>query len=355
MSARHSYVGGIIGYYNVQTTTRSYIRRCYNTGNVTSTENSYVGGIGYTAYSMTIEDCYNAGRIEGNDYISGIGHSLGNSTYHNYITNCYNIGTIVARSAGADIGGISTSNDYSYIYNCFNIGALVGGGSNYTGGISSRNSNGYIYNSYWGGYCTTTNAHGPNNTGTMSNVSRIETISQDAKTEEWYSSSIWNSSYPWDFSTVWTINESKNDGYPILREKGILSYDPNYGTYNSTTGITFVSYDRDNTISLPIPTRTAYNFDGWMPTDEVDNWVETLYYLNGTSITGLHGTVTLQAQWTPIRYTITFDPNGGSVNNYTGTTYRYYDIEGEYIYHHRYSEDKKEHYSTRSSRNRQDV
>lgn len=80
-----------------------------------------------------------------------------------------------------------------------------------------------------------------------------------------------------------------------------------YGTpiadYNINSGV----------ISLPVPYRTGYTFDGW--------------YLNNTfegspvetKIAGITGNIEYFAKWTAKTYTITFKPNGGEGNEYTQT------------------------------------
>ena len=79
--------------------------------------------------------------------------------------------------------------------------------------------------------------------------------------------------------------------------------------------------------TLANPTRRGYSFDGW--------------YLNGTKITGINtsavsfssvdalytalnsrttGNITIEARWTPLTYTISYNANGGSGSMSSHTT-----------------------------------
>lgn len=59
---------------------------------------------------------------------------------------------------------------------------------------------------------------------------------------------------------------------------------------------------------LPVPVRSGYEFGGWKD-------AEGNYYVNGTIWDGPYGNLTLNAQWLPIQYNITYDLNGGTNNN----------------------------------------
>ena len=86
-----------------------------------------------------------------------------------------------------------------------------------------------------------------------------------------------------------------------------VTFEANGGTVSPTTkSVTYDSTYGD----LPTPTRTGYSFTGWT--------------LNGTKITSTTqvktaSNHTLVAQWQAISYTLTFDPNEGSVSPTTKT------------------------------------
>ena len=57
---------------------------------------------------------------------------------------------------------------------------------------------------------------------------------------------------------------------------------------------------------LPTPTRNGYDFNGWKVTAAAGNWVANATFAAGTAVTGKWGSPTLQAQWTPKKFTITY-------------------------------------------------
>ena len=66
--------------------------------------------------------------------------------------------------------------------------------------------------------------------------------------------------------------------------------------------------------TLPSPSRTGYSFDGWFTAASGGNAVSAT-----TTVQNAH---TIYAHWTALKYTVTFNPNGGSVStNSTQVTY----------------------------------
>lgn len=66
------------------------IENCYVSGNITTTENNYVGGIaGYNFYNGKISNCYNTANVTGNGIIGKSGNQ-GNCS----CVNCYNVGAV---------------------------------------------------------------------------------------------------------------------------------------------------------------------------------------------------------------------------------------------------------------------
>ena len=84
--------------------------------------------------------------------------------------------------------------------------------------------------------------------------------------------------------------------------------------YNNGSANTTATYNIEQAITLPSPTKTGYTFAGWKVTTAGGNWKTTDSVYKGTVAAGKYGNVTLTAQWTANVYTITFLPNGGSVN-----------------------------------------
>ena len=75
-------------------------------------------------------------------------------------------------------------------------------------------------------------------------------------------------------------------------------------TYNITTNVTLSA----------APTRAGYTFKGWKLASAVNNWSATTYSASQNIGTGKYGNITLVAQWTANRYTLTYNPNGGAIN-----------------------------------------
>ncbi len=75
-----------------------------------------------------------------------------------------------------------------------------------------------------------------------------------------------------------------------------------------------ISYNitNENSDVLPTPEKTGYDFAGWLVTAADGNWADGETYPAGTSLTGKYGTVTLTAQWTPKKYTITWVTGNGT-------------------------------------------
>lgn len=72
-------------------------------------------------------------------------------------------------------------------------------------------------------------------------------------------------------------------------------------------------------------TRTGYTFAGW---NSQANGSGTSY---SSSYTG-QSDITLYAQWTPINYTLTINPNGGSYNSSTSNTTATVAYQGTYSF-----------------------
>ena len=133
----NQYVGGICGYINGS----AQITNCYNEATIYSNYNgeSNIGGIcGYMSNSSTvIENCHNAGYVDGRGYVVG-----GICGYQNNgkITNCYNTAKIYAYSQNntgyySEVGGITgLIQNTASIENCYNTG-IVETPAQYAGGI----------------------------------------------------------------------------------------------------------------------------------------------------------------------------------------------------------------------------
>ena len=88
-----------------------------------------------------------------------------------------------------------------------------------------------------------------------------------------------------------------------------VTLNPNGGSVSSTTkGITYdAAYG-----TMPTPTRTGYTFAGWWTAKNTGGKQVT-----GSTVCKASGNFTLYARWTPKTYTVTLNPNGGSVSSTT--------------------------------------
>lgn len=86
-----------------------------------------------------------------------------------------------------------------------------------------------------------------------------------------------------------------------------LSYNANGGTgAPSSSTVTNTSSTYSMTVSSTVPTKTGYTFAGW-------SYNGTIYWGGDTIPVGTNATVTLFAHWTPNIYTLTVNPNGGTM------------------------------------------
>ena len=96
-----------------------------------------------------------------------------------------------------------------------------------------------------------------------------------------------------------------------------ITFDANGGNCTTQTATTVSSNGSQVLTSLPEAVRDNYNFDGWFTTASGGDKITTAYAFSSD--------MTVYAHWTyipptPRTYTITFDPNGGSVSPKSKTT-----------------------------------
>ena len=87
-----------------------------------------------------------------------------------------------------------------------------------------------------------------------------------------------------------------------------IPYKVSTGSKDSNGYLTYA----ENTVALPSPTRTGYTFSGWVRSGGSSSLKGSVK----SSVIGVNSdgeNITLTAQWTANKYTVTFDANGGSV------------------------------------------
>ena len=110
-------------------------------------------------------------------------------------------------------------------------------------------------------------------------------------------------------------------------------------TFNFFGGMqTEMNYNIESNYTLPSSTRTGYIFGGWKPQTSEGNWDMERTYNVGTNVNGKYGSVTLDALWTPVDYTITFDLNYFNDPSLNSSEQKTFNIEstdtiGEPVYH----------------------
>ena len=291
------YVGGVVGYNYSSTVSNSY-----NTGSVTGS-GSYVGGIvGYNYSSSTVSNSYNTGTVTGSSSVGGVvGRNYSSST----VTNSYNIGSVTG-SSGYVGGVVGYSYSSSTVSNSYNTGSVTGVSG--VGGVVGGNNSSTVSYCYYGGGCASS-VGGINSADVDGQAEYLGTITTDAKTSSWYTSTSgnWNSEYPWDFTYVWALDSSVNDGYPHFKEITV-TYHSNFGDDETIEKAYYAS--SVDILSSDTFTREHYEIASW----------NTNQTGTGTSYTPgetyqIATDINLYAQWQGVLYNITLNHGNGNTNN----------------------------------------
>ena len=202
-----NYVGGVIG-ANYGT-----LENCYNAGMVNG--NSFSGGvIGSSSWGTTVENCYNNGAISGNYAVGGVAGS--GST----VVNCHNNGAISGNKAvGGVVGSVTTAK------NSFNAGAVKG--NNEIGGIAG-DASGIVECCYnigtvsggsgaggvaGGNWPTVTNSYYYIACGSNLNAYGVALTEEQMRAAESY--------VGFDFKNIWEIDPG-NERYPYPTLTGVV-------------------------------------------------------------------------------------------------------------------------------------
>jgi len=224
-----SKVGGLVGENSKDGT----INNSYATGNIACIGSgllceAYVGGLvggnkGAISYSYATANIGNGKENE----IGAKGGLVGGND--GTISNSYATGSVTG--PGVYVGGLVGQNFHGIISNSYATGNVTGMSG--VGGLVGANDGGTISNSYATGNVTKTGSGSGDNFGGL--VGRIEgtggTISNSyfdkqtsGQTGDGYGEGkttaemkIQNTFVDWDFVSVWEINPTKNNGYPILQ------------------------------------------------------------------------------------------------------------------------------------------
>jgi uncharacterized repeat protein (TIGR02543 family) len=303
------YVGGLVGY------NAGDIIYCHATVNVDASSNaaaSYSGGlVGYN--SGDIQSSSADGDVVAlastNAYAGGLaGYSASNN-----IVNCFTKGEVNAEAFGegdAHSGGLVGHLHSGSIANCYTTvtpSANTGNGTAYIGAVIGFNNNADISGCYYNTDNTTAHAVGNNN--------EIAEGKADGKTT---AGMITRDVYiGWDFNEVWGINGS----YPYLREHplrlGALTVKNQGNTITLTPAFhpdtLIYTVDVDNITNVDIAATAASAFSGATITGVGQHTLVTGN--NPVTVTIEHhgGKLTYTVN-VHKKYTLTFEPRGGTVN-----------------------------------------
>ena len=243
-------VGGILGKSENLDRGRLYIERCRADGKVDASSYVYLGGITseITGSQNYIQDCVNYASVNGGYYTGGIvGHVDSNVS----VERCCNEGYIQVKRDSCTLGGIVGKNDGT-IRDCYNTGRIGGQDVTYNGGITGSNG-GTLENCYsigklpdrgsgtsfvslpgamsmlFGGttkYCFFDRSV-DSETLLYGSGMPVDTqdVINDSENNIEYSGGLTTgqmksaSSYVvWDFENIWEFDSDYGYGYPILRD-----------------------------------------------------------------------------------------------------------------------------------------
>lgn len=118
----------------------------------------------------------------------------------------------------------------------------------------------------------------------------------------------------YDFENNRVLIKSDKFSTFVLVEESSSSYEYTI-TYNLNGGVNDESnipgYNKGDSFTFKNPSRPGYSFNGWYSKNgtETGDWGEQIILIDSNSTESL----VLNAKWTPIDYSITFNPDGGSL------------------------------------------
>jgi len=206
-------VGGLVG-FNYE---KSTVKDCHSSGNVTSEEGSYIGGVvgwnegkiedsyssssvsgrlsvgglvGGNKFDGTVKKSYSTGNVSGDTYVGGLVGQNDNTVEESKFTGSvsgnsrvgglvgYNEGAAVSNSystgsvaGGSRVGGLVGYNEQSSVENCYSTGKVTG--LLQLGGLVGVRNNAVAINSFWD---TETSAQDTSDGGTGKNTTEMKSI-----------------------------------------------------------------------------------------------------------------------------------------------------------------------------------
>lgn len=102
------------------------------------------------------------------------------------------------------------------------------------------------------------------------------------------------------------------------------AYEAGNGILITSNTVLYAKWNNPQAGELPVPTRNHYNFVGWYTAASGGTYVSAASTLSGNT--------KLYAHWSPVNYTIVFDPNGGTANTYSAAANCESSLHLGYIY-----------------------
>ena len=315
------YVGGIVG-VNFGGT----IEDCYNACTVTG-NNKYVGGVVGYNFHGTVKNCYNVGTISGNEYVGGV---VGDTQNESDIQSCYNTGT-VNNTASSNFGGVVGNDEDSSIDDTWD----------FAGSGSEKPTDGNVWTkSDWSKHPVLKDNHftvtfDPNYDGASEDQKHKYDVDYGTTygdlpsdpTRDGYTFDGWYTEKA-DGDKVNTEGKTITESQTIYAQWTLEKYNIEYvlGDGGENNANNPESYTIEDTpITLADPTRKGYDFVGWYEVDP-----QTGDDIGTEKATGIPkdstGDKKFRAEWTLSTYTITYEKNGGEFTNGSPrTSYQYGD------------------------------
>jgi hypothetical protein len=196
-STSNSWSGGLVG-YNYGTITSSYA-----TGNISGSDYSAGGLVGYDGGSAQISTSYATGSVTGTSTGDFIGGLVGYHT-EGTISNSYATGNV---SGASYVGGLAGENSGTVSYS-YATGKVSGTGTNVGGLVGATLAPGSVVYSFWN---TKTSGQTTSAGGTGMTTSQMQTQANFTSA----TNANGNVDPGWDFSGTWVMYNGHT--YPLLR------------------------------------------------------------------------------------------------------------------------------------------
>ncbi len=334
-------VGAIVGIG-----TSAIVQNCYNKGNVSGYRN--VGGIIGSETIAPAYNCFNTGTVKG--VYENVGGICGSAELAD-IRSCFNTGTINGQLYTGDdgitvtqkLGGICGYGGASFCYNTGEVARVLNTTKGGIIGDSSMEST----NNYYGGSCSSSTGgiEGVDVSGQAEyraslNINTFKTLEFFEDTSNWENADM---SYQWDFS-IWGVDGRANEGFPYL-VNSLYEIDINIWSHENAqdyrSGTMTQTYNGKSYTGSDQAFKGLYVYESWTISNirPAEGYLmDSISATYGTLTDNGDGTYTYEADYsrppagrgaldavinirmTREDYTVTVNPNGGTLNGSSSTT-----------------------------------